>query len=126
MLLIFAIPAHFPFHGDPDYKPPTLTELWSRATLGRLDVFGASLLLSATMLLVAVLLEAGNSFTWNSATSIALLVASGVLWIIFLINERAVTKDNWRVEPVFPWRFFFNRNWIGVLMYVCNQRYEKL
>ena len=79
-------------------------------------MFGASFLLGATLLLVAVLLEAPNSFPWDSATSIAMLATSGVLWIAFFINERIVSSDKYRPEPIFPWHFLHNRVWMGTLL----------
>ena len=67
------------------------------------------------MLLVTVLLEAGTSFSWSSGVSISLLVISAVLWALFVINERIVSNEQRRPEPIFPWRFFF-REWMGTLM----------
>ena len=122
-MLIISVPNNFPHQGKASYVAPTLRQRFSRKSLGRLDVTGAFLLLAATLLLVTVLLEGGNSFDWNSVTSISLLVVSGVLWIAFFLNERTVTKDKWRAEPVFPWRFIFNRHWMGVLLYMRFRPY---
>ena len=116
ILLFISIPDNFPHHGKASYVAPTLRQKFSPASLVRIDVFGAFFLLGATLLLVTVLLEAGTSFSWNSATSISLLVVSAVMWIIFLIVERIVTSEKWRPEPVFPWRFFFSRAWMGTLL----------
>lgn len=82
----------------------------------RLDVTGAFFLLGATTTLVAVLLEAGNQFSWSSGTAIALLVVSGILWIAFMLNEKIMTNDKRPQEPIFPWRFIFNREWMGTLL----------
>ena len=113
-----SIPKHFPHHGKASYVAPTLRQKFSSTSLARIDIFGAIFLLGATLLFVTVLLEAGTSFSWSSGTSISLLVVSAVLWILFVINERVVTSDKWRPEPVFPWRFFFSRAWMGTLLYV--------
>lgn len=65
---------------------------------------------------MTVLLEAPNEFSWHSGTAVTLFVLSGVLGLLFLVNERMFSNDNWRPEPVFPWRFLFNRAWIGTLI----------
>jgi hypothetical protein len=66
-------------------------------------------------------LEAGTSFSWSSAISISLLVVSAVMWVLFVINERRVSDEKRRAEPIFPWRFFFSRAWMGTLMYVYDR-----
>lgn len=114
-LLYLSIPTNFPYQGQPFDITPGFRQKISRASLARLDLSGAFLLLGATLLLVTVLLEAPNEFSWHSKTAIALFVLSGVLGLLFLVNERMVTGDNWCAEPVFPWRFLFNRAWIGTL-----------
>ena len=68
------------------------------------------------MLIVAVLLEGGTTIEWNSGTAIALFVVSGVLWILFMLNEWYFTKREGTLEPIFPWRFLKNRAWMGVLI----------
>ena len=117
MVLLFTfLPTNFPHQGQASYVAPTFRQKMSLRSLLRLDLLGAFLLLGATMLLVTVLLEASNEFAWKSRTAIALLVVSAVLWSIFLVNERMVTSDTWRPEPIFPWRFLFNRAWMGTLL----------
>ena len=116
ILLYLSLPANFPYQGQLFYIAPGFRQKISKASLARLDVSGAFLLLGATLLLVTVLLEAPNEFSWHSTTAIVLFVLSGVLGMLFLLNERVVTGDNWRPEPIFPWRFLFNRAWIGTLI----------
>ncbi len=116
VLLYLSVPANFPYQGQPLYRAAGFRQKISKISLARLDVSGAFLLLGATLLLVTVLLEAPNEFSWHSKTAIALFVLSGVLGLLFLVNERVVTGDNWRPEPIFPWRFLFNRPWIGTLI----------
>ncbi|KAF6221940.1 hypothetical protein HO133_001908 [Letharia lupina] len=116
ILLYLSVPANFPYQGQPFYVTPGFRQKISKASLARLDLSGAFLLLGATLLLVTVLLEAPNEFSWHSKTAIALFVLSGVLGLLFLLNERMVTGDGWRPEPIFPWRFLFNRAWIGTLI----------
>ena len=116
ILLYLSLPANFPYQGQLFYVAPGFRQKISKASLARLDVSGAFLLLGSTLLLVTVLLEAPNEFSWHSTTAIVLFVLSGVLGILFLLNERVVTGDSWRLEPIFPWRFLFNRAWIGTLI----------
>lgn len=116
ILLYLSVPANFPYQGQPFYVAPGVRQKTSKLSLARLDLSGAFLLLGATLLLVTVLLEAPNAFSWHSKTAIVLFVLSGVLGCLFLLNERVITGDNWRPEPVFPWRFLFNRAWIGTLI----------
>ena len=116
VLLYLSISAHFPYQGHPFYVARGFRQKISKASLARLDLSGACLLLGATLLLVTVLLEAPNEFSLHSNTAIVLFVLSGLLGLLFLVNERIVTSDNWRPEPVFPWRFLFNKAWIGTLI----------
>lgn len=111
-----SISNNFPNHHKTlSDRGQTSQRKFSSSNLARLDVFGTFFLLGATMLLVTVLLETGTSFSWSSGVSIALLVLSAVLWTVFLINERIVSNEQRRAEPIFPWRFFF-REWMGTLM----------
>ena len=116
ILLYLSVPANFPYQGQPFYVGPGVRQKISKVSLARLDLSGAFLLLGTTMLLVTVLLEAPNAFSWHSNTAIVLFVLSGVFGCLFLLNERVITGDNWRPEPVFPWRFLSNRAWIGTLI----------
>ncbi|PVI01633.1 MFS general substrate transporter [Periconia macrospinosa] len=116
LLLFITLPSKFPHQSDPSYHSPSWRQRLSRASLARLDVSGAFLLLGATMLLVAVLLEGGVSIAWSSATSIILFVISGVMWIAFVANEWFFTKEKFRTEPIFPWRFLHDRAWMGTLI----------
>jgi len=117
LLLLIVLPASFPHQGDPNYQHPTWRERIARNSLARLDVSGAFLLLGATMLIVAVLLEGGLSIAWDSGPAIALFVVSGVMWIAFIVNEWFFTKNERTLEPIFPWRFIHNKPWMGTLMW---------
>lgn len=80
------------------------------------DICGAFLLLSGSMLLIAVLLESGSAFGWNSAATIVMLILSVIILIIFLFVERKVTYSEKARQPIFPWRFLKTRVWMGVLL----------
>ncbi|KAF5877909.1 putative mfs multidrug transporter protein [Botrytis fragariae] len=115
-LLFICVPGGFPHQNDPAYVSRSLKEKFSKSSISKIDGTGAFLFLGASLLLVTVLLGAGNQFAWHSATSISLFVISGVLWILFVWNERLVTDEKKRTEPIFPWRFVVNRKWMGALM----------
>lgn len=116
LLLFICIPPNFPHQGQKSYVAPSLRDRMSWRYLSRLDICGALLLLGASLLLVTVLLEANNEFSWNSGVAISLLTVSAALWIVLLVNERLVTGDQWQAEPIFPWRFLSNRAWMGTLL----------
>lgn len=112
----FSTPKSFPHlsnaHGGAG-KPKETSHLKSFA---RLDIVGCLLLFSGSLLLVTVLLESGSSFSWSSAASIVLVVLSVLLLGVFFIVERFLTNEKRTQEPIFPWRFIFNRVWIGTLL----------
>lgn len=114
-IIVFVVPRGFPYHDNPK----SFKTLMSKANLKRVDFLGGTLLLLATLSLVAGVEEAGLSHSWDSAFVIAMLVVSGVFWIIFMLWERYITKRDsvpGAVEPVFPWRFVQNRVWMGMIM----------
>ena len=111
--LIGLLPSNFPFQGRPSMQRP---RIFSKESIQRIDFLGAFLLIGANLTLVTALLEASTSYSWSSPVIIALLVVSAVLWIIFVAWEWFATKDTTRMEPVFPFRFFHNRYWMGMLL----------
>ncbi len=82
----------------------------------RVDFLGAFLLIAANLTLVTALLEASTTFSWSSPTIIALLAVSGFLWVLFVAWEWFATKEHVKQEPVFPFRFFHNRYWMGMIL----------
>ncbi|KAI9691981.1 MAG: hypothetical protein M1820_009633 [Bogoriella megaspora] len=116
VLLIIAIPPNLPYQNNPAYIPPTWGQLLSRNSLARLDFVGTFFLLSGSALIVTAILEGGSSWAWDSATSIVLFILSGILFIIFLGNERIVSSEKRRQEPLFPFSWLFDRAWLGVLL----------
>ncbi|KAG9201297.1 hypothetical protein G6514_005845 [Epicoccum nigrum] len=114
VVIIFCIPKNFPNHGKTDVPRHTFKMLMSRQNIERVDFFGGVLLIIATLALVAALEEAGLSYGWESAFVISLLCVSVVLWIAFVFWERRVTLVRSVTEPVFPWRFFTSRVWLGM------------
>lgn len=82
----------------------------------QLDIVGTLLLLTGAILLVAVLNEAGQQFSWSSGTTIGLLVVCGLAWIAFFIWEWVISEKIADFEQIFPRRALYNRAWIGMLM----------
>jgi hypothetical protein len=116
--LALFIPNGYPYHGLPSSPYSTA---FSSKTLQRIDWFGAGMLLAATIFLCTAFEQAGIEFPWRSAFVIAMLVVSGVLWVVFLGWERWVTmrsEDGEKREPVSPWRFFGGRVMVGMLLFV--------
>ncbi|KAL4860797.1 hypothetical protein BDV12DRAFT_204680 [Aspergillus spectabilis] len=86
------LPNEFPYHGSRPQPPD------NKRSLQRVDFIGTLLL------------------SWSSALTISLLTISAILWISFVVWEYLATKETWVVEPVFPFRFFPNRYWMGMLL----------
>lgn len=111
IMLIIAMPAN---HGSVPSK--SIAHLKPSVTLFReLDLLGAILLLSASLLLITVLNETNLSFEWASGTAIGLLVAGGVSWMAFFAWEWVIDGRP-GYHPIFPKRLLFNRAWMGMLM----------
>lgn len=111
LMLQVAMPSNF-----GSAPPMPLSALKPSMTLFRkLDMLGAFLVLSASLLFVAVLNETYEEFAWSSGTAIGLLVLSGVLWICFFTWEWIISSRP-EFEPIFPKHFFLNRAWMGMLV----------
>lgn len=110
-LLLLAMPSAFPYSDIAASRA-----MLRPSKVAQLDLVGSTLLLAGTYTLITVVLGAGTTFGWDSATTMALFVVSGVSWMLFLCNEYAATRYDWSVQPLFPWRFLQNRAWIGALL----------
>jgi hypothetical protein len=115
-LVIFALPNNFPHHGQAGQPQRTFKSLLSKQTMKRVDFFGATLLLLASLSLTAAFEEAGSQFPWKSAYVITLLTVAGVLWIILGVWERHIANADTLVEPVLPWRFMTDRAMLSLLL----------
>lgn len=114
--IIVALPRNFPNHGQSESGNRKPLAIFSKRTLGRVDFLGAAMILSATLLFVAALEEAGRKYPWKSAYVISLLSISGIMWILFIAWERKISLATTVQEPVFPWRFVRNRTLIGMIL----------
>ncbi len=112
-LLGLLLPSSFPYQDKSSTIKP---RIFSKQSLQRVDFLGTFLLIGANLTLVTALLEASTTFSWSSPLIISLLAVSSVLWIAFVAWEWFATKERSRQEPVFPFRFFHNRYWMGMLL----------
>ncbi|KAE8382490.1 major facilitator superfamily domain-containing protein [Aspergillus bertholletiae] len=111
MMLLIAMPAN---HGSVPSK--SIAHLKPSFALFReLDLVGAVLLLSGSLLPIAVLNETNLSFEWASGTAIGLLVAGAVSWMAFFAWEWLINGRP-GYHPILPKRLIFNRAWIGMLI----------
>lgn len=110
VMAFVSIPWRFP------YQDSTATQKRGKVTLGRVDIPGTVLLILATLGMTAGFEEAGSKFPWKSAYVISMITISGILWIVLVSWERYVTSSNKIREPVLPWRFFVNRQMLGLLL----------
>lgn len=82
------------------------------------DIVGTVLLLSASILLVTGILQAGDQrVAWSAPITIAFLALSALSWVGFAAWERFITNSTkFAAQPIFPWRFVLNRAWAGMLL----------
>lgn len=113
VLAVVGMPKNFPYHGQQN-RPPM--QIWSRATLSKMDTPGFILLVMATLSFTACFQEADSRFPWRSAFVMTLLIGTVVIWSALLWWERRVTLGETLREPVLPWRFIQNRAMVGILL----------
>ncbi|KAK8080260.1 major facilitator superfamily domain-containing protein [Apiospora hydei] len=114
-MIAFLMPTHFPNQGHPEAYVH-LRAKFSRASLARLDLLGAALLLAATVLVVFGFEEAGSRYPWASAPILAALVVGALLLVAFLFWERVVGRPHRVQEPIFPLRLMKRRIFAGLML----------
>jgi hypothetical protein len=87
-----------------------------RTSLQRIDIVGAILMLTGSLPLIAALNEVYIQFSWSDGPTIALLALSVLAWIAFFAWEHFITGAKRGPEPIFPTRFLFHRQWMGMLL----------
>jgi EmrB/QacA subfamily drug resistance transporter len=92
--LFFWLPAHLSMRSN-GYQ--------GRAALRRIDVLGAASMAGATVCLLLGLTWGGQTYPWGSPQVIGVLVGAGVLFVVFVVNER------FAVEPILPLRLARNQ-----------------
>ncbi|KAF2464555.1 MFS multidrug transporter-like protein [Lindgomyces ingoldianus] len=118
LALILTVPNGFPHHiaTSASKNVSTKTKLLSKNNFKRIDFAGTTLLLAASILLVAAFEEAARGRNWDSALIISFLVVSILIWVVFIVWERRVTLASGIMEPIFPWRFLQSRVRIGMIL----------
>ncbi|MCJ1467259.1 hypothetical protein MMC07_005883 [Pseudocyphellaria aurata] len=113
---VLGMPAKFPFQARASTPQQGGERAFSRASMAKLDIFGACLLLIGSLLLTTALLETSNRFSWSSAATVSLLTLSGLSWICFFTWEWHITDRESKQEPIFPWRYVYDPAWMGMLL----------
>lgn len=117
VLIAVVLPRSFPYKMDSGIAGSRrLTDGFTLRSLARLDVIGALLLLSASVLLVFGFEEAGTRFPWDSVAVLSTLVIGVVLLVAFVIWEEVIAGDKHVQEPVFPMRLMKDRRFVGMLL----------
>ncbi|OTB13104.1 hypothetical protein K445DRAFT_169866 [Daldinia sp. EC12] len=107
-LIAFVMPAKFPNIDDSTSLINFYSKI-SRASLRRLDVIGAVLLLFSSALIVFAFEEAGSRYSWQSPVILSTIIVGGVLFIGFLGWEKVVDRPRAAQEPIFPLRLMKSR-----------------
>jgi MFS family permease len=116
-MLAITIPNSFPEHHLPAaQRTSILKKFTSVQNLKKTDWIGTLLLLTAMVLLVASMEQAGLGNDWNSALVLSMLVISVVLWLAFTAWERRLTLRSGLREPVMPFRFLQSRATLGAII----------
>ncbi|KAF2649509.1 putative efflux pump antibiotic resistance protein [Lophiostoma macrostomum CBS 122681] len=113
-ILFLGIPNGFPYQNVP--KEQAQKRHGGLRGLRRIDLFGLTMLLSGSLLLSAVLLEFSLRNGWSNPGSILLIVFALISWIVFLGWEWYIAVGGAKVEALFPWEFFLDRPWMGILL----------
>lgn len=116
-LIAFAMPTHFPEHGNPAAQV-ALRDKFSRTSLARLDVIGAVVLLASSVLIVFAFEEAGSRYSWASPAILSTLIIGGLLFIGFLLWENLIGRSGSVQEPIFPLRLMKDRIFAGLILLV--------
>lgn len=84
--------------------------------MGRLDIFGLTMLLAGSLMLSAVLLEYSVRHGWGTPGSVLLVIFALLAWIVFLGWEWYVAVGGSKVEALFPWEFIQDRVSFGTFL----------
>lgn len=112
VLALVAMPSNFPHQADLCQQSHT----FGKSTFRRVDYPGFLLFLTACLLLVCALQEAGTEYEWSSGLIISFLTLSAILFIAFLVWQRAIDHQETTREAIFPWKFVHNRVLMGIFL----------
>ncbi|KAF2811143.1 putative efflux pump antibiotic resistance protein [Mytilinidion resinicola] len=111
-----AVPRGFPHHASDLHPLHRRIPIVSSNGLKKVDFVGAILLLAGSLLLSSVLIEVSLRSGWSAGGTIALLVLSGISWILFFAWEWYVSQGKTGQEPLLPWLFVSDRVWAAMLL----------
>lgn len=77
-------------------------------------------MLTASILFVFTLEEAGTRFAWGSGAVIASLIFAVLLLVGFVTWEMFLERKGAVQEPIFPMRLLKNRLLVGMLLWVVR------
>ncbi|KAI6087384.1 putative multidrug resistance protein fnx1 [Hypoxylon rubiginosum] len=108
IVVLLVVPNDYPYQGSLTTRP--------RPGFKALDYTGAFLMLAGLALLISGLEQAATLLSWTSATVIAPICVSAVVWVAFFFSQWYATRPQSQTEPVFPWRFIQSREIMGLLV----------
>lgn len=103
----------------PAFDPSPNTKYSKR--IARIDYAGAILSIGALVSLIMAINFGGTKYAWNSGPTIALFVVSGVLFIVFAVQQKLALLTT-IADRMFPVHFFKNKEalLLFVLAAACN------
>jgi hypothetical protein len=113
---VILLPTRMPGQPLSTLRPAGSNSVFSLKSLQRVDILGATLLLGACMFVVTALQQASEGASFSGALVLSLLILSGVFWIAFVTWQWFITTKRTYPEPVFPWRLFESRVYMGMIL----------
>ncbi|KAI1087573.1 drug resistance transporter EmrB/QacA subfamily [Rostrohypoxylon terebratum] len=114
-LIAFVMPTHFPNLDNPTVRLTFRTKI-TRASLRRLDLIGAVLLLFSSALIVFAFEEAGSRYNWKSPIILSTITIGGMLFLGFIVWEKFVDRPRATQEPIFPLRLMKDRMFSALIL----------
>ncbi|KAF6815326.1 major facilitator superfamily transporter [Colletotrichum sojae] len=116
-ILVFILPTSFPnLSRERGVRQPSMRDRLTKTFVARLDLLGAAILLSSSVLLVFGFEEAGSRYPWNSPAVISTIAIGGCLFLVFCACEYVVGQPRYPQEPVFPLRLMRDRQFVGLIL----------
>lgn len=114
-LVAFVMPTHFPNLDNLTVRLTFRTKI-SRASLRRLDILGAVLLLFSSALIVFAFEEVGSRYSWKSPVILSTITIGGMLFVGFIVWEKLVDRPRAAQEPIFPLRLMKDRMFSALIL----------
>lgn len=109
------MPTHFPNLDNLTVRLTFRTKI-SRASLRRLDILGAVLLLFSSALIVFAFEEVGSRYSWKSPVILSTITIGGMLFVGFIVWEKLVDRPRAAQEPIFPLRLMKDRMFSALVL----------